>query len=195
MALIQLNRTKTGARPTELADGELYIDQYNGLVWWADSTGRLRNGALGGMPSGTRMLFQQSSAPVGWTKLTTHNNKALRVVSGAVSSGGTLDFDAVFNPSNGGTIGATALTIDQIPSHSHPLTDPGHTHNILNTGNNANGGGHGWLVNPQIDTDLKTLSSKTGITMGAVGGGQPHTHSFQLDMDVSYVDVILASKD
>src|SRR5712671_6740374 len=32
--------------------------------------------------SGTRLLFQQTSAPTGWTKDTTHNDKALRVVSG-----------------------------------------------------------------------------------------------------------------
>lgn len=46
--------------------------------------------------SGTCMLFQQTVAPVGWTKVTTHNDKALRVVSGAVSSGGTQSFSEVF---------------------------------------------------------------------------------------------------
>ncbi len=43
-------------------------------------------------PSGTKMLFQQTSAPTGWTKITTHNNKALRVVSGSASSGGSNAF-------------------------------------------------------------------------------------------------------
>ena len=42
--------------------------------------------------SGTAMLFQQTSAPTGWTKSTTHNDKALRVVSGTASSGGTSAF-------------------------------------------------------------------------------------------------------
>ena len=42
--------------------------------------------------SGTKMLFQQTSAPTGWTKVTTHNNKALRVVSGTASSGGSNAF-------------------------------------------------------------------------------------------------------
>jgi hypothetical protein len=34
-------------------------------------------------PSGTVMLFQQTTAPIFWTKQTTHNDKALRVVSGS----------------------------------------------------------------------------------------------------------------
>ncbi len=43
-------------------------------------------------PSGTKMLFQQTSAPTGWTKITSHNNKALRVVSGTAGSGGSNAF-------------------------------------------------------------------------------------------------------
>ena len=43
-------------------------------------------------PTGTKMLFQQTSAPSGWTKVTTHNNKALRVVSGTAGTGGSNAF-------------------------------------------------------------------------------------------------------
>lgn len=44
-------------------------------------------------PSGTKMLFQQTSAPTGWTKVTSGvDNKALRVVSGTAGSGGTNAF-------------------------------------------------------------------------------------------------------
>ena len=31
------------------------------------------------IPSGTSMLFQQTAAPTGWTKQTTHNDKAIRL--------------------------------------------------------------------------------------------------------------------
>ena len=48
------------------------------------------------LPSGTAMLFAQSSAPTGWTKSTTHNNKALRVVSGTAGSGGSNAFSNTF---------------------------------------------------------------------------------------------------
>ena len=35
-----------------------------------------------GFASGTKVVFAQASAPTGWTQDTTHNDKALRVVSG-----------------------------------------------------------------------------------------------------------------
>jgi len=56
------------------------------------------NGAnlTGVFPQGTLMLFQQTSAPTGWTKQTTHNDKTLRVVSGSASSGGSTAFTSVF---------------------------------------------------------------------------------------------------
>ena len=44
-------------------------------------------------PSGTKMIFQQTSAPTGWTKVTSSvDNKALRVVSGTAGSGGSNAF-------------------------------------------------------------------------------------------------------
>ena len=42
--------------------------------------------------SGTTMLFQQSTAPTGWTKDTTHNDKALRVVTGTQVQAGPTRF-------------------------------------------------------------------------------------------------------
>lgn len=90
-------------------------------------------------PSGTAMLFQQTSAPTGWTKSTTHNDKALRVVSGTASSGGTTAFStALGTPSVSGSVGIsgapavgnlavsmsgnisnTTLSVNTIPSHTH----------------------------------------------------------------------------
>nr|BAR30062.1 hypothetical protein [uncultured Mediterranean phage uvMED] len=95
-------------------------------------------------PSGTRMIFQQTSAPTGWTKDTSDTNqRALRVVSGSASSGGSVDFTTAFaskgvsgsvanggnNTNNGGnnTNNATAggsvnnhtLSTGRMPSHRH----------------------------------------------------------------------------
>ena len=48
-------------------------------------------------PSGTKMLFQQTAAPTGWTKITSGiNNHALRVVSGSAGSGGNVAFTTAF---------------------------------------------------------------------------------------------------
>jgi hypothetical protein len=122
--------------------------------------------SLGGFAPGTVMLFVQTAAPTGWTKSTTHDNKALRVVSGSVTTGGTQNFTAVLN----GTVGATTLTTAQIPSHTHTIPS-----NTSGSQVGFAGGGR----NP------------TGFSTGAAGGGGSHTHS----MDVAYVDVIIATKD
>ena len=52
--------------------------------------------------SGTVMLFMQTAAPTGWTKSTTHNNKAIRIVSGtATSSGGSTAFTSAIHVAHG----------------------------------------------------------------------------------------------
>ena len=116
--------------------------------------------------SGTVMLFQQTLAPVGWTKIVTHNNKALRVVNGAVGSGGTVDFTAAFV---NGVVGNTALTIAQMPAHGGHIGTPG-------TG--------GAVEDPQ---------SNPNISSDSLGSGLPHNHT--LNLDIKYVDIIFASKD
>ena len=126
--------------------------------------------SLGGFASGTVMLFVQTAAPTGWTKSTTHDNKALRVVSGSVTTGGTQNFTAVLN----GTVGATTLTEAQIPSHTHTYTAASVTNGTL-TGSSGAG----------------FRTAVTANTGGGTGGGGSHTHS----MDVAYVDVIIATKN
>ena len=84
--------------------------------------------AAGGFAAGTAMLFVQTAAPTGWTKSTTHDNKALRVVSGSASSGGTTGFSTVFanqtpTISNTFSISSTTLTTSQIPSHNHTVAN------------------------------------------------------------------------
>jgi len=60
-------------------------------------------------PSGTKMIFQQTSAPTGWTKVTSSvDNKALRIVSGSVSSGGNQAFTSAFaSRTPAGSVGAS----------------------------------------------------------------------------------------
>ena len=77
-------------------------------------------------PSGTKMLFQQTAAPTGWTKDTAHNDKAIRVVSGTVGSGGTNAFSTLdatalgtITSSISGSVSGHTLTTSEIPSHTH----------------------------------------------------------------------------
>ena len=132
---------------------------------------------------GSLMLFQQSTAPINWTKQTTHNDKALRVVSGTATPGGTFSFSAVFTSrSIPGTVGNTTLSTPQIPSHTHTIGD------FTSTGAYSYG-----EFQPQ-DTDLQPGPGQSGAT----GGGGSHSHPFSggsLSFAVQYVDVIICSKN
>ena len=125
-------------------------------------------------PAGTLALFQQTAAPTGWTKETTHNDKGLRVVTGAASIGGATAFTSVFG--SGKTADAHTLTTAEIPAHSH---------NIVTVG--IGGSGNDRILHE----DNTGLSSQSTDTDGGSGGGHSHT----LSLDLQYVDVIIASKD
>lgn len=150
-------------------------------------------------PSGTLMLFQQTAAPTGWTKQTAHNNKALRVVTGTASSGGTTAFTSVFtsrtpagtigNTTPTGTVGSTTLSSTQMPSHTHDTPV---------------GGGSGSVTRINI---TPSTGISNGLTSSSAGGNGSHSHSLTMDahshtftgtamdFDVQYVDLIIASKD
>ena len=97
-------------------------------------------GQWSSIPAGTSMLFVQSAAPVGWTKSITHNNKALRVVSGTAGSGGSVGFTSAFSAQSiTGTVNNHILTIDQIPY----VTGAGALFGTsLTTGATVNSGSH-----------------------------------------------------
>jgi hypothetical protein len=134
------------------------------------------------IPSGTVMSFFQAAAPVGWTQITTHNNKALRVVGGAGGgSGGSVSFTAAFTSQGvGGAVGATTLTTAQIPAHSHTIP-------------------YGFIGGNAGSTAGTTNNTQGAIaTDNNIGGGGSHTHSFTgtpINLAVQYIDMIIASKD
>ena len=134
-------------------------------------------------PSGTKMLFVQSSAPTGWTKQTNYDNRALRLISGGSggNGGGSNSFSTAFNSNRsteGGSVSNHTLTISQMPNHSHSVP-----RGDVNWGSGSGNSLWGNNANRQTGTE---------------GGGQSHNHSFTnptVNLNVSYVDVIYASKD
>jgi hypothetical protein len=166
-------------------------------------------GAWTNLPAGTAMLFAQTAAPTGWTKSTTHDNKALRVVSGSASSGGSVAFTTAFaSQSVTGTNASYTLQTADIPSHTHTATstDAGHTHASAPAGSSfgvvigasayAQIGSGGATLYASGATASGTASITT--TIANTGGGGGHTHSFTgtaIDLAVQYVDVIIATKD
>jgi hypothetical protein len=177
----------------------------NGNVLTSNGTTWTSAAAAGGFPAGTAMLFVQTSAPTGWTKSTTHDNKALRVVSGTASSGGTVAFTTAFASQavNGTNADTTAtnqsftLTSTEIPSHSHgPPQGTNMTGYMgyLSAGGTILASGSAARVN-------NVLVTQSGLTGG--GGSHnhtqnAHTHTFTgtaINLAVQYVDVIIATKD
>jgi hypothetical protein len=147
--------------------------------------------------SGTRMLFHQTAAPTGWTKETTLNNRALRLVSGTVGSGGSLNFTAAFaaNRTPSGVVGNTAITEAQMPLHGHPY--------LYSFG--SSGTGEGGILSRSVNMGVApayTGAPSTSDTdnlhkIGGTGGSQAHGHTLTMDalpMDVLYTDVIIAQK-
>jgi len=133
--------------------------------------------AGGGFPATTAMLFVQTAAPTGWTKLTTHDNKALRIVSGTAGTGGSVAFTTAF--ASGLSAGATTLSTAQMPSHTHSTNI--RTYNFCPEGSTLN---------------VATSNPTTGgyITSGSTGSSSSHDHSLP-SFAVQYVDVIIATKN
>ena len=164
------------------------------------------NPPVGVFPSGTKMMFVQTAAPTGWTKDTTHNDKALRVVSGSASSGGSVAFTTAFASQavagTVGTSGATTLSTAQIPSHTH--TQNAHNHNYY--GGNTGGGSfnispYAGGISQRQDLGAGTSLDPQTATNQNTGGGGSHDHSggtftgTAINLAVQYVDVIIATKD
>jgi hypothetical protein len=134
--------------------------------------------------SGDQILWRPTIAPytvpAGWS-IVAQNNKALRIVStaGALSSGGATAFSTVFGSST--TTGAHALTLAQIPSHSHTIR----------------GGATSWVgtstssVSGSAAVQFPTVpASFTGTD--AAGSGSTHTHT--LSLDLQYYDMNIIQK-
>ena len=147
------------------------------------------------VPAGTKMLFGQTAAPTGWTKQTTHDNKALRIVSGTKADGGLSQFTSAFSSRTiSATVGGTTIGINEMPAHRHSL------------GNNALPGYQAFGIDDSnfsfpgaADSGAQYAPTSAGEAwLGSKGGSSSHTHGFtgtSIDMAVAYVDVIVAMKD
>lgn len=156
-------------------------------------------------PSGTRMLFQQTAAPVGWTKITTFGNHALRVVGGSITSGGTVDFSSVFSSSRAvagsisntvatGSVAGHVLSVNELPSHNHQVAS-----RYMDAGTNADGSSYAKIASTGELLAVKYTGAEGGDQAHAHGfSGVPHGHTFTgtaMNFDVKFVDVIIAQKD
>lgn len=154
------------------------------------------NSRYGIIPQSVPMIFISSSAPTGWTQVTTQNDKCLRVVNNGTTggtSGGTNTFSTTLATRpvsatvpvtiSGLSVGNTTLSTNTIPSHAHSLNSGGNIGcgpgvNVSaaapgsSTGNYGNGGGHSHPI---------TFTSASG------------PGSSSIDFRVQYVDCIICT--
>ena len=135
--------------------------------------------------AGTTLLFYNETAPTGWIQVTTHNDKALRVVSGA----------------GGGSDGSTAFTSvfasRSVPllEHSHSITDPGHSHGMTIQYDQSAGSG---FPKPYPGGNRYSTTGADWINANFTGINATNnsgTAGAAMDFAVQYIDVILCSKN
>lgn len=162
------------ASPSAPAAGRVYLyAKADGRLYIKDDTGLEVTVGLN-FPVGTRMLFQQTAAPTGWTKeaSATYNDSALRIVTGAAATGGADNFTTLFGAAK--ATAGYALAIADIPSHTHTV-------DAVNVGNATAVGAN------------NVKHAGAGVS-GATGGGGAHSHTLN-NMNLKYSDCIIAVKD
>jgi hypothetical protein len=169
----------------------------NGSTWISQAA------AAGGtlIPSGTVMLFAQTSAPTGFTKnVSTGDNSALRVVTGTASTGGSVAFTTAFASQTPTGSVSTTVNNQTATNQAQTATNIGVTATnqaITPTGSVsitavAGSAGATTLTTPQIPShshpsgNFGNLSAPNpgssagdrNNNSGNTGGGGSHTHPF-----------------
>jgi hypothetical protein len=159
--------------------------------------------------SGSNTYFMSSTAPTGWTQVTTYNNTALRVVSG--SSGGTVTnstgFTSIHSPSlpftgsvsaSGGSTDGTSLTDSNIAPHTHLyFYSWGYVKASVGVYPNPTQPVNHGIPYPALG------SSPSTVTTASTGAGATHSHginasfnlSSSINFSLNYIDMILCTKN
>lgn len=165
----------------------------------ADADQATMQATLGFFQAGTAMPFVQTSAPTGWTKSTTHNDKVPRFVSGAASSGGSTAFSTVFAARTVAQANlpnvAPTFSGNAVLDHTHGVADG--DGNFL-VGGRVGSGSSGWGTSGGAFSKIQGvgLTSAGGHTpsgsISSINGGVGQT---TMDFAVQYVDMIIATKN
>jgi len=158
-----------GSKPTAATDkmfiyskdvsgmAEAFIEDEDG-----DEVQLTQAGALCAFPSGTKMMFYQDTAPIGWTIADTLDDKLLFITKGSAAGGevgGGVHSSGSWTLS-GMSIDDHVLSVSEMPSHSHTLT--------------------GWKYMLTTDDFTKLSSKGSGdietYTSSSVGGDTGHSH-------------------
>ncbi|MCW3539344.1 hypothetical protein [Burkholderia cenocepacia] len=137
--------------------------------------GKVNNGTLDA-PKGTRLVLQQASAPAGWVvdadqSLTDCSMRFNQQVS---KQAGTTTWSG-WNWGGQFAVDGHVLSINEIPSHSHGVSDGGHSHGVNDPGHShgVNDPGHSHAIFPDGRfVDLNNASGPGNNGKGGYSGGQ-----------------------
>ena len=194
----------------KLRAGAIYVFVYDAT----DDKWIVQGDPNGSFEAGTKMLFRQTAAPVGWTKDTTYTDAALRVTDVTISQQATAgkEFSTLF--------ASRTIAEANLPSHTHSFsgttsTDGEHTHVLCNT--DTTDSGSSVFASPKVylqigeqtgsgENNYRLFGSATTPTVGRVLENGDHTHTVSgtsgatgsgtaMAFDVNFVDVIIATRD
>ena len=150
------------------------------------------------VPSGAIILWDGGSCPAGYSRLASYDDKFLVAASTAGTTGGSNTHD------HGAITGSTALTVTQLPSHTH--STPAHTHNIATYAGNYDqyGVAAGQMISYQngqvafraaVSTGNPPGTPDGGGITGATGDNAGHTHTIApADSRPTFKTILLCKK-
>lgn len=133
------------------------------------------------IPSGVIVMWSGliTGIPSGWYLCDGNNNTPDLRNKFIIGAGSTYAERATGGSANAivvshtHTLSAATFSGSALPSHTHGITDPGHTHTYGNDNNNNNGTGHGLGGNGVNPSTTNTSSSTTGISVNSASAGIP----------------------
>jgi hypothetical protein len=146
-------------------------------------------------------IFGQAAAPVGWTKETAQNDKALRVVVGTGGgAGGSAGIGTAI------TLAHSGHSLSSAGSHTHSL--PAHTHTLHQSASGNGGAGPDYVIlytgnlwEHSAGAGASSITPKKNLTDSVASNldsEADHTHTFGSglsDVTLAYTDVLQCSKD
>lgn len=164
-----------------------------GQVLQTNGSAALSFVSVAAFDAGTKMIFNQTSSPTGWTKDTVSNDdSALRVTTGTVGTGGSAGFaTAMGTPAVSGSVGLTGdlaagnlavsisgnisdttLTTSQMPSHSHSTRN-----NLQGSSVPRSSSGNAFAANSTYYTNSSSQATANPNNNTGSGGAHNHAHS------------------
>ena len=179
---LQLPSGTTAQRPTSPTNGDI---RYNSTISEFEGYANSAWTSIGGRLVGEIIAYPNATIPDGWLECngqSTSGYSALAAVCGANVPDLRGEFIRGFDNGKGTDSGRTLLSTQAaaFASHTHTLTDPGHSHTETRavsrtvSDGGVNGAQVASLSSPQTSTET------TGITIGSEGGTETRPRNIAL---------------